>query len=57
MTSAGIVGAIGRPGPVRLGRLADLEPMLASGLDFARKFDAQVDAAVLDAIDRRVHGG
>jgi hypothetical protein len=30
--------------------------MLASGLDFARKFDARVDAAVLDAIDRRVHG-
>ena len=39
----------------RILRLADLEPMLASGLDFARKFDSRVDAAVLDAIDRRVH--
>ena len=32
--------------------LDDLEPMLASGLDFARKFDATVDARVLDELDR-----
>jgi hypothetical protein len=34
----------------------DLEPILASGSDFARKFDQTVDRAVLDEIDRRVHG-
>ena len=28
--------------------------MLASGLDFARKFDATVDARVLDELDRVV---
>jgi hypothetical protein len=34
--------------------MADLEPMLASGADFARKFDAEVDAEVLDALDARL---
>ena len=29
--------------------------MLASGFDFARKFDPTVDSAVIDEIDRRVH--
>jgi hypothetical protein len=29
--------------------------MLASGGDFARKFDETVDRVVLDEIDRRVH--
>jgi hypothetical protein len=37
-------------------READLERILASGLDFARKFDASVDARVLDELDRHVHG-
>jgi hypothetical protein len=32
--------------------LADLDQALASGGDFARKFE---DTAVLDEIDRRVH--
>ena len=36
-------------------RAADLEAMLDSGLDFARKFNERVDAAVLDELDRRVH--
>ena len=36
-------------------RAADLEAMLDSGLDFARKFDERVDADVLDDLDRRVH--
>jgi hypothetical protein len=39
----------------RVLRLADLDAVLASGADFARKFDMTVDAAVLDEIDRRVH--
>jgi hypothetical protein len=30
---------------------ADLDRILASGCDFARKFDAEVDAKVLDALD------
>ena len=34
----------------------DLEPMLASGKDFARKFDTRIDSAILDALDERVHG-
>ena len=34
----------------------DLQPMLASGKDFARKFDTRVDSAILDALDERVHG-
>ena len=34
---------------------ADLPEMLASGADFARKFDETVDRAALDEIDRRVH--
>lgn len=41
-------------GPRPLG-MQDLELMLASGGDFARKFDETVDRAVLDEIDRRVH--
>lgn len=41
----------GAPHPLLLG-LADLEVMLGSGLDFARKFDATVDARVLDELDR-----
>jgi hypothetical protein len=45
---------VGSPRPLVLG-LADLEEMLASGADFARKFDETVDAAVLDEIDRLVH--
>lgn len=32
---------------------ADLDRMLASGCDFARKFDADTDAEVLDALDER----
>ncbi len=39
-----------RPGV--LGR-ADLDRILGSGADFARKFDPTVDAAVLDALDAR----
>lgn len=35
--------------------VADLEPMLASGQQFARKFDASVDERVLDLLDERVH--
>jgi hypothetical protein len=33
----------------------DLERVLGSGADFARKFDETVDRAVLDELDRRVH--
>jgi hypothetical protein len=36
--------------------IADLPAILESGADFARKFDETVDRAVLDEIDRRVHG-
>jgi hypothetical protein len=32
---------------------ADLDRILASGCDFARKFDAEADAEVLDALDER----
>jgi Core-2/I-Branching enzyme len=39
----------------RLLRLDDLDAMLESDCDFARKFDQTVDGAVLDEIDRRVH--
>ncbi len=39
----------------RVLRLGDLDAMLGSGGDFARKFDETVDGAVLDEIDRRVH--
>ncbi|HYZ12825.1 MAG TPA: beta-1,6-N-acetylglucosaminyltransferase [Actinomycetota bacterium] len=35
--------------------IEDLEPMLASGKDFARKFDTRIDGAILDALDERVH--
>jgi hypothetical protein len=33
----------------------DLEPMLASGQHFARKFDARADERVLNLLDERVH--
>ena len=36
-------------------RLEDLDAILASGCDFARKFDPTVDRAILDQLDRRVH--
>jgi hypothetical protein len=36
---------------------ADLDRLLASGCDFARKFDADADAEVLDALDRRRRAG
>lgn len=36
---------------------SDLDAMLASGADFARKFDAAADPLVLDELDRRVHTG
>jgi hypothetical protein len=39
----------------RVLRIADLPAILASGLDFARKFDVTDDAEVLDELDRRVH--
>jgi Core-2/I-Branching enzyme len=39
----------------RILREHDLDAMLGSGGDFARKFDETVDRAVLDEIDRRVH--
>jgi hypothetical protein len=32
---------------------ADLDRLLASGCDFARKFDTEIDAEVLDALDER----
>jgi hypothetical protein len=32
---------------------ADLDRLLASGCDFARKFDAEIDAEVLDVLDER----
>jgi Core-2/I-Branching enzyme len=41
-------------GPALL-RRGDLDAVLGSGLDFARKFDEEVDSGVLDEIDRRVH--
>jgi hypothetical protein len=34
----------------------DLEPMLASGRHFARKFEPAIDAVVLDLLDQRLHG-
>jgi hypothetical protein len=43
-----------RPRP-RVLRVGDLDKMLDSGADFARKFDESIDVAVLDEIDRRVH--
>jgi len=43
------------PNPSVLG-VGDLEAMLASGNDFARKFDPGVDARVLDELDRVVLG-
>jgi len=35
----------------------DLPRLLGAPFDFARKFDETVDRAVLDALDRQVHGG
>ena len=40
----------------RVLRSTDLDTLLKSGMDFARKFDETVDRAVLDALDRDVHG-
>jgi hypothetical protein len=40
----------------RVLRVGDLEAMLASRGDFARKFDPTIDRRVLDELDRRVHG-
>lgn len=42
----------GAPHPETL-TIADLEAALASGADFARKFDSHVDARVLDLLDER----
>jgi hypothetical protein len=42
--------------PAVLG-LDDLDAILGTQADFARKFDEEVDGRVLDEIDRRVHGG
>lgn len=36
---------------------SDLPAILASAMDFARKFDVTVDAEILDELDRRIHGG
>jgi hypothetical protein len=47
-------GEPNQTGPLVL-RLHDLDAMLASGCDFARKFDPTIDHAVLDQLDRRVH--
>ena len=47
--------APGSPNPSVLG-MGDLDAMLASGNDFARKFDPDVDARVLDELDRVVLG-
>jgi Core-2/I-Branching enzyme len=47
-------GAPNQTGP-RVLRVDDVDAMLASGCDFARKFDPAVDRAVLDQLDRRVH--
>ena len=38
----------------RVLRMADAEAILASGADFARKFDLTVDAAVLDRLDAAI---
>lgn len=45
----------GAPHPEIL-TIRDLEPMLASGKQFARKFDVGVDGTILDVLDERVHG-
>lgn len=44
----------GAPHPEIL-TIRDLEPMLASGKHFARKFDVAVDGTILDVLDERVH--
>ncbi len=44
----------GMSGPRVLGA-DDVDLLVGSGGDFARKFDETIDAAALDAIDRRVH--
>ena len=46
----------GSPHPVIL-TMQQLDKMLSSGCHFARKFDARVDDAVLDALDRVIFGG
>lgn len=40
----------------RVLRSSDLDTLIGSGMDFARKFDEDVDRDVLDVLDRRVHG-
>ena len=42
---------VGSPHPAVLG-MADLDAILASGADFARKLDARIDSALFDALDR-----
>jgi hypothetical protein len=51
--------AFGRPGAPHPDVLtsADLDRLLGSGMDFARKFDVEVDAEVLDALDDRRRSG
>ena len=44
------------PAPAILGRL-DLDEITSSGKLFARKFDTEVDAGILDLLDRRIDGG
>lgn len=43
------------PSP-RIIRSVDIKKTLASGADFARKFDILTDSHVLDEIDRLIHG-
>lgn len=46
----------GGPNPKILTR-DDLQPMLASGRHFARKFDERIDEQVLNQLDQRIFGG
>lgn len=47
--------AFSRPGVPHPDTLtsADLDRILASGADFARKFDTEIDSGVLDRLDER----
>jgi hypothetical protein len=51
-----VFGGEDKPRP-RVLRMEDLDALLDSRADFARKFDESLDAAVLDELDRRVHSG